>query len=78
MVQFGRPLLLTVLVLSEVGMWQWRMVIAARGRRLGAVLLGAAGAVLQITAITQVVTDVRYPLSVAAYAVGVGAGVLPG
>src|SRR3954452_8383526 len=73
-----RPLLIVVLVLPEVGMWQWRMVIAARGRRLGAVLLGTAGAVLQITAITQVATNIGDPFSVAAYAAGVGLGVLDG
>jgi len=78
MAQLSRPLLITVLVLTEFGMWQWRMVIAARGRRLGAVLLGAAGAVLQITAITQVAANVGDPLSVAAYAAGVGIGVLAG
>ena len=41
-------------------------------------LLITTGAVLQITAITQVVTNVGNPLSVAAYAAGVGAGVLAG
>jgi uncharacterized membrane protein YiaA len=51
-----RPLLIAGLVLIEVGLWQWRMVVAARGNRAGAVLLGTCGAVLQITAIGQVVT----------------------
>ena len=73
-----RPLLIATLVLTEVGLWQWRMVIAARGNRACAVLLGALGAVLQITAISQVVTNVTDPLSVGAYAVGVGTGVLLG
>ena len=40
MVHVGRPLLIAVLVLTEVGLWQWRMVLAARNNRLGAVLLG--------------------------------------
>jgi uncharacterized protein YebE (UPF0316 family) len=71
-------LLIAVLVLTEVGLWQWRMVVADRGHRLGAVVLGGVGAVLQITAITQVVTNVGDPLSVGAYAVGVGMGVLVG
>ena len=71
-------MLIAVLVLTEVGLWQWRMVLAARGHRLGAVLLGGVGAILQITAITQVVTNVGDPLSVGAYAVGVGLGVLAG
>jgi uncharacterized protein YebE (UPF0316 family) len=71
-------LLIAVLVLTEVGLWQWRMVLAARNHRHGAVLLGGIGAVLQITAITQVVTSVGDPLSVGAYAAGVGLGVLVG
>ena len=78
MVHLARPLLIAVLVLTEVGLWQWRMVLAARNQRLGAVLLGGVGAVLQITAITQVVTSVGDPLSVGAYAAGVGLGVLVG
>ena len=78
MVHLGRPLLIAVLVLTEVGLWQWRMVLAARNHRHGAVLLGGIGAVLQITAITQVVTSVGDPLSVGAYAAGVGLGVLVG
>ena len=78
MVSIGRPLLIAGLVLTEVGLWHWRMVLAARGSRANAVLLGALGAVLQITAITQDVTNVNDPLSVAAYAAGVGLGVLLG
>jgi uncharacterized protein YebE (UPF0316 family) len=73
-----RPLLIGALVLAEVALWQWRMVIAHRGRRIGAMMLGFVGAVLQITAITQVVANVRDPLSIAAYAGGVGCGVLFG
>jgi uncharacterized protein YebE (UPF0316 family) len=73
-----RPLLIASLVLTEVGIWQWRMVIAHRGNRLTAMLLGILGAVLQITAITQVVAGVHDPLSIVAYAAGVGLGVLLG
>jgi uncharacterized protein YebE (UPF0316 family) len=73
-----RPLLIAALVMTEVGLWQWRMVIATRGNRMSAMLLGAIGAVLQITAISQVVTNLGDPLSVAAYAGGVGFGVLLG
>jgi uncharacterized protein YebE (UPF0316 family) len=73
-----RPLLIAGLVVTEVGLWQWRMVIAARGKRTSAMLLGTTGALLQITAISQVVTNVDDPLSVAAYAVAVGVGVLLG
>jgi uncharacterized protein YebE (UPF0316 family) len=73
-----RPLLIAGLVVTEVGLWQWRMVIAARGSRPSAMVLGTAGALLQITAISQVVTNVDDPFSIAAYAVGVGLGVLLG
>jgi uncharacterized protein YebE (UPF0316 family) len=66
------------LVLSEVTLWQWRTVIAARGRRGLAMLLGMLGAVLQITAISQVVTNLQDPLGILAYALGVGLGVLFG
>jgi uncharacterized protein YebE (UPF0316 family) len=54
------------------------MVIAHRGSRVSAMLLGIIGAVLQITAITQVVADVSDPAGVIAYAIGVGFGVLLG
>ena len=67
-----RPLLIAGLVVTEVAIWQWRMVIAHRGSRVSAMLLGIIGAVLQITAITQVVADVSDPAGVIAYAVGVG------
>ena len=72
------PLLIAGLVVTEVAIWQWRMVIAHRGRRVSAMLLGIIGAVLQITAITQVVADVSDPVSIIAYATGVGFGVLFG
>ena len=78
MIDILRPLVISGLVLTEVGLWQWRMVIASRGNRYGAVGLGALGAVLQITAISQVVTNAMDPVSVAAYAIGVAAGVLLG
>jgi uncharacterized protein YebE (UPF0316 family) len=73
-----RPLVIAGLVVTEVGLWQWRMVIAHRGNRASAMILGTLGAVLQITAITQVVTNVEDPLSIGAYAAGVGVGVLLG
>jgi uncharacterized protein YebE (UPF0316 family) len=78
MIDILRPLLIAGLVLTEVGLWQWRVLIASRGNRGGAVALGAVGAVLQITAISQVVMNVTDPVSVGAYAVGVAAGVLLG
>jgi len=78
MIEILRPLLIAGLVLTEVGLWQWRVLIASRGNRGGAVALGAIGAVLQITAISQVVMNVTDPVSVGAYAAGVAAGVLLG
>ncbi|MBV9292278.1 MAG: hypothetical protein JO222_07500 [Frankiales bacterium] len=73
-----RPVLIGVLVLTEVAIWQWRMVIAHRGRRTTAFVLGVIGAALQITAISQVVADIHDVVSIAAYAAGVGCGVLFG
>lgn len=73
-----RPLLIAALVVTEVGLWQWRMVIVARGSRASAMLLWTLGALLQITAISQVVTNADDPVSVGAYAIGVGIGVLLG
>lgn len=73
-----RPLLIAALVLAEVGLWQWRMVIVYRGKRASAMALGAVGAVLQITAISQVVADVEDPVNIIAYAAGVGLGILAG
>lgn len=78
MINLIGPLLITALVVTEVGLWQWRMVVAARGHRSGAMLLGTVGAVLQITAISQVVGNLADPFSVGAYALGVGIGVLLG
>jgi uncharacterized protein YebE (UPF0316 family) len=77
-VDITRALLITALVVCEVGLWQWRMVMTTRGSRCRPVLLGAVGAILQITAISQVVTNLQDPLSVGAYAAGVGIGVLLG
>jgi uncharacterized protein YebE (UPF0316 family) len=74
----ARPLVIMVLVLTEVGLWQWRVILTGRGAKGLPTLLGIIGAVLQITAIAQVVAYVRDPLTVAAYALGVGGGVLIG
>jgi uncharacterized protein YebE (UPF0316 family) len=73
-----RPLIILGLVLAEVGLWQCRVQLTGRGRTGLPTLLGVLGAVLQVTAIAQVVTHVQDPLTVAAYAVGVGGGVLGG
>jgi uncharacterized protein YebE (UPF0316 family) len=54
------------------------MVITVRGRRALAMLIGALGATLQITAISQVVTNLDDPLSIAAYSAAVGLGVALG
>jgi uncharacterized protein YebE (UPF0316 family) len=73
-----RPLVIMALVLTEVGLWQWRVILTGRGAKGLPSVLGSLGAVLQITAIAQVVTNVRDPLTVAAYAFGVGGGTLVG
>ncbi|MFI7588479.1 DUF5698 domain-containing protein [Spongisporangium articulatum] len=74
----ARPVVILLLVLTEVGLWQWRVLLTARGRRAAPALLGVLGAVLQVTAIAQVVDNLNDPLTVAAYAAGVGGGVLMG
>ncbi len=60
-----RPLLIMLLVLTEVGLWQWRVLLTGRGARALPAVLGMIGAVLQITAIAQVVAYVHDPLTVA-------------
>jgi uncharacterized protein YebE (UPF0316 family) len=73
-----RPLGVLVLVLTEVGLWQWRVLLTGRGHRGLPTLLGIVGAVLQVTAVAQVVTNLGDLLTVMAYAAGVGGGVLLG
>ncbi|OHV33571.1 MULTISPECIES: DUF5698 domain-containing protein [Pseudofrankia] len=73
-----RPLVIMVLVITEVGLWQWRVILTGRGAKGLPTVLGIIGAILQITAIAQVVAYVQDPLTVAAYALGVGGGVLIG
>ncbi len=73
-----RALLTLALVLTEVGLWQWRVLLTNKGVRHLPALLGVVGAVLQVTAIAQVVTNTGDPVMVAAYATGVGGGVYVG
>ncbi|GEL21180.1 hypothetical protein PSU4_01340 [Pseudonocardia sulfidoxydans NBRC 16205] len=77
-IAFLQPLAIAALVVLEVGVWQVRMAVAARGRRRAAAVLGALGAVIQVVALAQVVTDLDNPANVAGYAVGVAAGVYLG
>src|SRR4249919_3075095 len=72
------PVLIMMLVLFEVALWQWRVAITVRGNLVGGVLLGLVGAVVQVTAISQVVQDLGNVAKVAGYACGVGIGVLVG
>jgi uncharacterized protein YebE (UPF0316 family) len=72
------PLVIMALVLFEVALWQWRVAITIRGNLAGGVLLGLVGAVVQVTAISQVVQDMGNVAKVAGYACGVGIGVLVG
>ena len=51
MIDMLRPALIAGLVLTEVGLWQWRVLIASRGNRGGAVALGANGPVTVLTLI---------------------------
>ncbi len=72
------PLVIMMLVLFEVALWQWRVAITVRGNIFGGALLGLIGAVVQITAISQVVQDMGNAAKIAGYALGVGIGVLVG
>jgi uncharacterized protein YebE (UPF0316 family) len=73
-----RPVVIMALVLTEVSLWQWRVILTARGHKGLPAALGVLGSLLQVTAIAQVVTNLNDPLTVAAYAIGVGGGVLIG
>ncbi|MGD9987608.1 DUF5698 domain-containing protein [Pseudonocardia sp.] len=77
-IAFLQPAAIAALVVLEVGVWQVRMAVAARGRRRVAAVLGALGAVIQVVALGQVVTDLDNPANVVGYAVGVAAGVYLG
>jgi uncharacterized protein YebE (UPF0316 family) len=73
-----RPALIMALVLTEVSLWQWRVLLTGRGYKALPAVLGVLGSLLQVTAIAQVVTNLYDPLTVSAYAFGVGGGVLVG
>jgi len=77
-IAFLQPVAIAALVVLEVGVWQVRVAVAHRGRRRTAATLGALGAVIQVVALAQVVTDLDNPANVAGYAVGVAAGVYLG
>jgi len=70
--------LIAVLVVLEVGVWQVRMTVAARGRKRAAAALGALNAVIQVVALGQVVTNLDRPANIAGYAIGVAIGVYLG
>ena len=73
-----RPIVIMMLVLTEVALWQWRVILTGRGHKGFPAVLGVLGSLLQVTAIAQVVTNLDDPLTVGAYAIGVGGGVLIG
>ena len=73
-----RPLVIMALVLTEVTLWQWRVILTAQGHKRLPAALGVLGSLLQVTAIAQVVTNLNNPLTIAAYACGVGGGVVIG
>lgn len=73
-----QPVLITVLVVLEVAVWQFRVALATRGHKRVAALLGAVNAVLSVVALGQVVTNLDRPANVAGYALGVAVGVYLG
>jgi hypothetical protein len=73
-----QPVVIGVLVIAEVGVFHLRVALAARGRRGGAMLLGAVNAVISVAALGQVLTNLERPVNVVGYAVGVAIGVYLG
>ncbi len=73
-----RALLIGMVVLFEAGLWQWRVALTGRGVKLAGAVLGTIGGGLQVTAISQVVTHLDEPITMLAYAIGVGAGIFAG
>jgi len=71
-----RRIVIMGLVFTEVSMWQWRVILTGRGRKGFPAVLGILGSLPQVTAIAQVVTNLEDPLTVGAYALGVGGGVM--
>lgn len=72
------PFLIAVLVVVQVGLWQYRMALATRGAKTGASVLAGFDAVLWVTVLGQVLTHLDRPGNVAGYAAGVVAGVYLG
>ena len=73
-----RALMIATVVLVEAGLWQWRVALTGRGVKLAGAVLGTVGGGLQVTAIAQVVTHLDEPVTMFAYAIGVGAGIFAG
>ncbi len=73
-----RALMIATVVLVEAGLWQWRVALTGRGGKVAGAVLGTIGGGLQVTAISQVVTHLDEPITMLAYAVGVGAGIFAG
>jgi uncharacterized membrane protein YiaA len=53
------PFLIVTLVRFEVALWQWCVAMTIRGNLVDAMLLGLLGAIVQVTAISPVVEDMR-------------------
>jgi uncharacterized protein YebE (UPF0316 family) len=73
-----RALTIATVVLVEAGLWQWRVALTGRGVKVAGAVLGTVGGGLQVTAIAQVVTHLDEPVTMFAYAIGVGAGIFAG
>lgn len=78
MITVIRALLIASVVLVEAGLWQWRVALTGRGVKSAGAALGTIGGGLQVTAISQVVTHLDEPITMLAYALGVGAGIFAG
>ena len=78
MSELASAAVIAALVVVQVGLWQYRLGLAARQRRRAAALLGSLDAVVYVCVLGQVLNDLGRPASVAGYAFGVGAGIYLG
>ncbi len=68
------PLVIAGLVILDQAIWTLRTQLVVRGRRRDASLLGVVNAVVYVSAVAQVLTNLDNPLNIAGYALGVGIG----
>ena len=68
------PLLIAGLVILDQAIWTYRCQLIVRGRRRLGSLLGVLNAIVYVTAVAQVVTNLDQLANIVGYAAGVGMG----